>query len=186
MGSDKALLATASGEPLWQRQWRVLEEAGTGRRWLSVRADQAWVPPEVPTVRDAQSDAGPLAGVIAAWDASTATHLLVLAVDLPALPVDWMIRLRQLARPGCGAAGRYPGGHFEPLAAVYPRSWLPQWVGALNQGASSLQRLLHAALEADRLRVEPIGPAEAPWFHNLNTPADLRLTMGLTDSNVTA
>jgi len=181
MGSDKALLTTPSGELLWQRQWRLLGEAGAGRRWLSVRADQTWVPPAVPTVRDLQPDAGPLAGVIAAWEESAATHLLVLAVDLPVLPVTWLIRLKQRARPGCGVAGRHPEGHFEPLAAVYPRSWLPLWVEALNQGATGLQRLLHAALESDRLQVEPIGPADAPWFHNLNTPGDLRLTMGVED-----
>ena len=177
MGSDKALLTTPSGELLWQRQWRLLGEAGARRRWLSVRADQTWVTPAVPTVRDFQPDAGPLAGVIAAWDVSAATHLLVLAVDLPVLPVTWLIRLKQRALAGCGVAGRHPEGHFEPLAAVYPRSWHPLWVEALNQGASGLQRLLHAALVADRLQVEPIGPAEAPWFHNLNTPGDLRRTL---------
>jgi len=179
MGSDKALLATPSGEPLWQRQWKLLGEAGAGRRWLSVRVDQAWVPPDVLTVRDSQPDAGPLAGVIAAWEASAATYLLVLAVDLPDLPAGWMIRLRQLARPDCGVAGRHPGGQFEPLAAVYPRSWLPQWAGALRQGNSGLQRLLLEAFEGERLHAEAIRPEEAPWFHNLNSPVDLRNAMGL-------
>ena len=103
----------------------------------------------------------------------------MLAVDLPALPATWRIRSRQLARPGVRARGRQPGSHFEPLAAVYSRFWLPLWTEALNQGATGLQRLLHAALEANRLQVEPIGPAEAPWIYNLNTPADLRLSMGL-------
>jgi len=84
---------------------------------------------------------------------------------------------------GCGVAGRHPGNHFEPLAAVYPRSWLPRWAEALNERASGLQHLLHAALEADRLQVEPIGPAEAPWFHNLNTLEDLRWRMSLNHPN---
>lgn len=72
-----------------------------------------------------------------------------------------------------GWRGRHATGVFEPLAACYPRAWLPSWRAALHDGRLSLQPLLREAYERGALAAEPIGSAETPWFRNLNTPADL-------------
>lgn len=178
MGRDKALIPGSWGPALWQRQWRLLESAAPRRRWLSVRPEQTWVPADVATVLDPERGGGPLAGILAAWDVSTASHLLVLAVDLPLLPDGWFTTLRARCGPDTGAAGRHPDGRFEPLAAIYPRAWRDRWIAAFHAGARSLQRLLAAETEAGRLWLHSIAPAETRWFANLNTPADLTAPPG--------
>jgi molybdopterin-guanine dinucleotide biosynthesis protein A len=173
MGSDKALIPVAGGRTLWERQVDVLRAAGVRTVWVSARPDQGWVPRDATVVTDERVDAGPLAGVVAAWSRSEASHLLVLAVDLPALPVSWLARLMDRADDAGGVAGRHPTGVFEPLAACYPRTWLSSWRAALQDGRLSMQPLLREAYERRALVAEPIGAAETPWFRNLNTPADL-------------
>lgn len=175
MGTDKAVVALADGECLWRRQWRTLSEAGIERRWLSVRADQAWVPADVPVVCDAVSDAGPLAGMLAAAAAGDGTHLVVLAVDLPEISVDWVRTLMARARPHCGVVGRWPDGAYEPLAAVYPRGWLDEWRATFGGSVHppGLQALLREREAAGSVVVIPLGPEQEPWFRNLNSPADL-------------
>ncbi|MBL9205459.1 MAG: molybdenum cofactor guanylyltransferase [Opitutaceae bacterium] len=174
MGSDKALVPVAGGRVLWERQVDVLRAAGVRRLWISARPDQGWVPAGAAVVTDERADAGPLAGVVAAWRKSEASHLLVLAVDLPDLPASWLARLMARAKEDCGVAGCHPTGIFEPLAACYPRAWLPDWSAALQSGRLSVQQLLSEADAGEQLVKMPIGSAETPWFRNLNSPADLR------------
>jgi molybdopterin-guanine dinucleotide biosynthesis protein A len=176
MGTDKANLALADGELLWLRQWRILGEAGIARRWLSVRADQAWVPADVSVVRDAVPDAGPLAGILAVGAAGDGTHVVVLAVDLPEVPVTWVSALMARAKPEHGVVGRWSDGTYEPLAALYPREWLEEWRMKFGVAASppGLQALLREREEAGGVVVIPLGPEHARWFRNANTPEDLR------------
>ncbi len=177
MGTDKALIPMADGECLWQRQWRTLSEAGIERRWLSVRAEQAWVPAELSVVRDAVPEAGPLAGMLAAAAAGDGTHLMVLAVDLPEVPVAWVCTLMARARPGCGVVGRWPDGAYEPLAALYPRGWLDEWRAAFGGSLHppGLQALLRERDAAGSVVVIPLGSEHDRWFRNFNTPEDLKV-----------
>jgi molybdopterin-guanine dinucleotide biosynthesis protein A len=110
MGRDKATLPAADGQPLWRRQLDVLAQAGADELLVSARAEQTWVPADITRVEDAVADAGPLAGVAAALARCDGTHLLVLAVDLPALPAEWFLELQRACAPGRGAAGLYSGG----------------------------------------------------------------------------
>lgn len=164
MGRDKAMLPVDGG-PLWRRQWDLLAAAGASERLLSVRGDQAWVPAEVATVRDAVPGAGPLAGIAAGLAAMRGTHLLVLAVDLPRMEAAWFERLAAGCSPGIGAAG-WHDGFFEPLAAIYPRELAAPASAALARGEYALQRFIAAAGPA--LRRVDIPAAEASWFANWN------------------
>lgn len=168
MGREKALLEV-NGEPLWQRQMRVLREAGVAEVWLSARPEQTWAVTGGAdgVVHDAIPDAGPLAGIVAALHAMRGTHLAVLAVDLPRMEPAWLRTLVGRCRLGFGGVGRR-GGFFEPLAAIYPREILAAAEAALTSGERSLQRLL--AAEAERFAVVEIGAEEAAWFENWNEP----------------
>lgn len=168
MGREKALLEV-NGEALWRRQERVLREAGAAEVWLSARPEQAWATAEASgrVVHDRVVDAGPLAGIAATLAASTATHLAVLAVDLPRMEAAWLRRLSAACGPGRGAVGRREG-FFEPLAAIYPREILVAAERALARGERSLQRLLTA--EAARFAIVEIGATDAAWFENWNEP----------------
>jgi molybdopterin-guanine dinucleotide biosynthesis protein A len=169
MGCDKALLPLG-GEPLWRRQWTLLATAGANDRWLSVRPDQTWVPPDLPVLHDAVTNAGPLAGIAAALERTRGTHLMVLAVDLPQMRAAWFERLRAHCAPGIGAVGRRDGW-FEPLAAIYPRELARPAVAALIRGEYALQRFLVAAGSA--MMPVDIGDAEAGWFANWNERDDV-------------
>ena len=174
MGTDKACLTLPDGNVLWRRQRAVLEEAGADTVFLSVRPEQIWADADAHRVEDSLPDAGPLAGIVAAFERSRATHLQVLAVDLPRLPARWLRELSRHCRIDAGACGRHADGTFEPLAAVYPVSWLPEWRAALLAGDRSLQRLLARACERGDLLAQPIEAAQAHWFYNVNRPADLQ------------
>lgn len=168
MGRDKALL-DCGGEPLWRRQWRLLEQAGAGEIFLSARPDQTWVPPGVTTLADAVPGAGPLAGIAAALARCTTSHLLVLAVDLPQMTPAWFAQVAADCAPGRGAVGRR-GKFFEPLAAIYSCELRGAAESALSRGDYSLQAFIAAA--GERFRVREITDTEAPWFANWNEPAE--------------
>ena len=176
MGRDKALLP-CGGEPMWRRQWRLLEAAGAGEIFLSARTEQDWVPKDVTTLADAGAGAGPLAGIAAALARCRTTHLIVLAVDLPQMAPEWFGQLAADCAPGRGAVGRR-GKFYEPLAAIYPTELRNAAEAALRSGDYALQAFLAAA--GTRMSVHEIGDQEAPWFANWNEPggrsgnADLR------------
>ncbi len=172
MGRDKALLEIG-GVPLWRRQRAVLADAGAERIFLSARADQPWVGDAAAEFAGVAADpvagAGPLAGIVAALEASKTPRLAVLAIDLPAMEARWFRALAAQCPAGAGAVGRR-GDFFEPLAAIYPRELLPAARAALAGGELSLQRLLAAAERGGLMRVVEIAPADAGLFANWNAP----------------
>lgn len=171
MGRDKALLEVA-GVPMWQRQRDVLARAGAAEIFLSARPEQAWAAGAVgfsAGVRDAIALGGPIVGLTAGLERTTAPWLAVLAIDLPAMTPEWFAGLLARCSPGVGRVGRR-GDFFEPLAAVYPQEmkWLA-WE-AVARGEYSLQRLLAAAVAQGLMSVHEITTAEAPLFANWNEP----------------
>jgi len=166
MGTDKAELAVG-GRLLWQRQWALLEQAGATERFLSVRPEQLWVPTDGLVVYDRQPDAGPLSGIAAALAKMTGSHLLVLAVDLPAMEPTWFQELAALCSAGVGVVG-WQSGYFEPLAAIYPRELLGAAVIALAREELSLQHFIKNADAA--MRTHAIAESKQAWFTNWNEP----------------
>lgn len=171
MGRDKALLEI-DGAPLWRRQRDLLAQAGATEIFLSVRPEQAWAQGAegfAAQVHDDLPHAGPIAGITAALERATHSHLVVLAIDLPRMTAAWLQTLLALREPGVGAAGRRDG-FFEPLAAVYPREMLGFFWEAVAGARYALQPVLARAEAAGALRVAEIGAAEASWFENWNEP----------------
>ena len=172
MGRDKALLRLR-GRPLWRRQRDILRAAGAGELLLSARPDQRWALRAAgfaSIVNDPEPDRGPLAGIVAALEASAHDRVAVLAIDLPRLPACWIAELAAAATENRGVVGRR-GRTFEPLAAVYHRKMLPLARASLARGDLALQPLLQTAVDDGLLRVRRIAASEAPWFTNWNTPA---------------
>ena len=170
MGRDKAMLAW-KGEPLWQRQRRVLREFGAAPVTIVRRRGQTQLGGNVPLLYDTIEGGGPLAGLHAALLACR-THLLaVLAVDMPQIDAAWFRWLRSFCRPGVGAVVRAVDG-FEPLAAIYPREALTTVVSHLDLGDGSLQHLVSALVQAGRLVLVPLPASKRRYLTNLNTPND--------------
>ncbi len=170
MGCDKAMLAWR-GEPLWQRQRRVLREFGAAPVTIVRRRGQTQLGGNVPLLYDAIEGGGPLAGLHAALLACR-THLLaVLAVDMPQIDAAWFRWLRSFCRPGVGAVVYIPTG-FEPLAAIYPREALGAVTSHLRSGDRSLQHVVTALVRTVRLVAVPLPASEWRRLMNWNTPHD--------------
>jgi molybdopterin-guanine dinucleotide biosynthesis protein A len=172
MGRDKALMEL-EGVPLWRRQYNLLAQAGASDRMLSVRADQKWPPLDVTRVVDAAPDLGPLAGIAAALAKTRHSHLLVLAVDMPRVPLGWFARLRERCAEKIGVVGARAEGNFEPLVAIYPQALLPLVRAAISDRELSLQKLIGRGVDEGLLRVQEIPAVETVWFENWNDPADV-------------
>ena len=168
MGRDKAML-DRNGEPLWQRQRRVLRELGAAPVTIVRRRGQPQLGGNVPLLYDTIEGGGPLAGLHAALLACR-THLLaVLAVDMPQIDAAWFRWLRSFCRPGVGAVVYIPTG-FEPLAAIYPREALGAVTLHLSSGDRSLQHVVTALVRTDRLVAVSLPANERYRLINWNTP----------------
>lgn len=179
MGQDKALLAI-DGEPLWLRQVRVLQAAGAGDTGVVRQREQAPlnVPPPLRLWHDTVIGAGPLAGLQTALAGCETEWLAVLATDMPRIDATWFRWLQGYCRPGCGAIVRHPNGHFEPLAAIYPRAALPEVEHRLRTGSLALHGLIEALLSDGRLTPVAL-PAEEQWrVANWNSPAEIGSSPG--------
>lgn len=173
MGNDKALLEV-EGQPLWRKQYALLAQASASDRMISARSDQTWLPLEVVRVNDAVPDLGPLSGLAAALERCRQAHLLVIAVDMPRVPVSWIMKLRERCDDRIGVVGQTAAGNYEPLAAIYPRAGMLSLAkAALAERELSLQKLVQRGVDEGFLRVQEIGAAEAAWFENWNEPGDV-------------
>lgn len=175
MGRDKAGLAV-DGVPLWQRQVSILRAAGAGVVGVVRRPGQPALdlPPDVPLWTDAVIGAGPLAGLEAALAASPTDLVAVVATDLPRIQAAWFTWLLGQAAPGRGVVARHPDGPFEPLAAIYPKSALPEVTRRLATADRSLQSLIASLVATEHLLPIALAAPLAPQLANWNTPDDTR------------
>ena len=124
------------------------------------------------TVVDAGDQRGPLAGLVAALEASPNEQLCAaVAVDMP--DVDTALLLALAARcTGLDAAVPVSDRGVEPLHGVYARSALSRLLTAVDSPDPSMRGALR------RLRVCYVGASSlgaSPGFaRNLNTPEDVK------------
>jgi molybdopterin-guanine dinucleotide biosynthesis protein A len=116
MGRDKALLPLGETDLLGHALARLSRVTDDVR--ILCGAEPRYADRGVPLVTDTAAGLGPLAGTLAALTAASGHAALLLAVDLPNVPVDLLARLVALL-PGFDAVvPRSPRGS-EPLCAVY-------------------------------------------------------------------
>jgi len=172
MGFDKATL-NIGGEPLWQRQLRVLCELSPATLWISARARPAWCPSEVEVVLDESPLNAPLSGLAAGLRRLQTSHLLVLAIDLPRISAEHLRKLCDLARPGSGVIP-LNGDYFEPLCAIYPVEAGASAQAALISDDVSLQHFGKTLLRKSLAQTYALTAEERPLYLNLNAPSDLQ------------
>lgn len=161
MGRDKALLEV-EGETLVARTARRLGEVC--REVVVADAGRGLLPGSVPD----GPGRGPAAGILGVAHARPGRSLLVLAVDLPRVPVSL---LEELARSEADlAVPRWSGG-IEPLCALYGPAALIALEERVREGRLDLRTLP----ETPGLKVRWLEGIERPEevFLNLNRPSDL-------------
>lgn len=171
MGADKALLEK-DGEPLVARQARLLREAGCARVMVSGRPGVPYpLPDDIRVVFDRDGE-GPAAGILAGFaEAPEASHLLVLATDMPDMSSAVLRELLRHADTGCGAAYESDSG-VEPLAAVYPKALCALLRRRALAGDFSPQAAIREAVSAGLMRILPAPPAVIAALFNRNAPDD--------------
>lgn len=165
MGRDKAWLPFHGATLAQSVAGAVRAAAGTVVLVGSVRRHALLGYGVVPDIYPGE---GPLGGILTALRNSTADWNLIVACDMPGLPVDF---LRQLldAAGACGGdvlAPTGPTGRLEPLCAAYHRRSRQGLYSAFARGV----RKLTVALKEVRTVAWPV--AEVSYFQNVNTPEE--------------
>jgi len=184
MGSDKADLVVSDGLSQRERGLNLLGSVTESVR-LSIATDDDRTY-SIPTVRDARTNAGPLAGLEAAFREAPACAWLVIACDLPLLTESVLRVLANERDPRVDATcftSRFDGKP-EPLCAIYEPSAAPKLAAALDRDLRCVRKFLGSL---DRKEVVL---AEANALDNCNRPEDLaeaRLSLahGRQDKTVT-
>lgn len=174
MKQDKALLHW-HGQELWQSQLHKLQSVGAERVLLSCRQEQPFFPGDgVEIVHDPENvDEGPL-GAITRCLEHVQMPLLVLAVDMPWMTASFL--REQLGKhddPQQGWFFRSLHGD-ETLAGMYVPAMLPHMRQALSEKNYKLQQVIEACVHSDSAITHPMSDDQAPFFHNVNTPGDLK------------
>lgn len=138
------------------------------RTFVAVRPEQAHTTPYagLPLLLDQRADAGPAAGLLAAFDADPGAAWLVLAADLPLVDIALLERLTAARDPELvGTAYRQADGQPEPLCAIFePAARLA--LLAQPPDRISLRRVL---VDGPSRLIEPTDPAR---LRSVNDPAD--------------
>ncbi len=175
MGRDKAGIEIG-GCTLLARQIALAWSLEPAEVLVSGRSDVPLGDRLVRVVDDERPGLGPLGGLASVLISAVEPHLLLLAVDLPALNAGMLHRLLAKRRAGVGVVPRTPRG-WEPTAAVYPRSLLPEIRRRLAAGELALHKFVEAEVEAGRLVALDVPETDAAVFENWNTPADIHANL---------
>jgi molybdenum cofactor guanylyltransferase len=196
MGRDKALLEFC-GEPLIQRTISTLRSVGLKG---SIAGAQSSLAKFAPVVEDREPGHGPLGGVCAAMESTTARYGVFLSVDSPFVPPSLLVFLLHHAK----ITGRVVtictvSGFDQTFPVVLDRAALPYLRAELDAGHGGCFRAFLAAASrvgqpVSRVAVEflaqsgqvthPAGLPAARWFLNLNMPADLERAEALASRRI--
>ena len=172
MGQDKAGLEF-EGVPLWKRQLATLRATSPAELFISGRMDGPYANTGIETVPDEQSGLGPIGGIVAALRRMKTNHLLVLAIDLPAITPEFLLGLLAVSWAHRGVVPILDD-RFEPLAAVYPRRSLAHAEDCLHGPNRSLRHFATHAVSADLVMGWVIDAEKRFLFRNLNSPGDIK------------
>jgi molybdopterin-guanine dinucleotide biosynthesis protein A len=174
MGRPKGLLPAPGpiAETLVERLVRECESALGNVPLVLVGRRAEYAALGLPTLADAASESGPLAGLVALLEHAEslgADAVLALACDLPYVSRDLIARLAREA-PSQAAIAPRTDGFWQPLATRYrTESALPAARTALEAGRLSLQNLL------DTLGTEELAltPEEGASLRDWDSPEDI-------------
>jgi molybdopterin-guanine dinucleotide biosynthesis protein A len=167
MGRDKALLPWEGGTLLDHAIARLREACGTVR--LLSGPELRYTDRGLPVDADLVRDVGAIAALHAALEQATGPAVL-LAVDLPHVPVALLLRLAEMVRDCDAVVPISPGGP-EPLCAAYGPACRAAVRRALDRGAYKLTAFWPdvRVRELSTGELSPFGDPSG-LFANLNTP----------------
>lgn len=166
MGRDKARLELA-GRSLLERAIDALDPICT-RVFLATGSEARYEELGREVVLDGDSDAGPLAGLVAALEVCPTEWLAVVGCDMPGARPELFGELLAVARDGgYDLVVAESGAGTEPLLAIYHRRCAVAARRTLDAGRRRLVDF-HEGLKVGRHEL-----ADEGWSCNVNTPEDL-------------
>lgn len=171
MGHPKALVELA-GVPLWKRA--VASLVPFVKEVILLGDVTGFDPPtSFRQMADDPAGIGPLGGLVVGLERSGYSHYLLMAVDYPLVPAEFLQAL-------CDRAGTFDAvcgsndGIVEPLIAYYHASCAPVIRQMLQENDTRTHRLIGRVKnlvipESEMLKIDP---AKTAYF-NVNTPSDL-------------
>jgi molybdopterin-guanine dinucleotide biosynthesis protein A len=171
MGRDKAWL-DVDGQPLLGRQIQLARESGAAEIFISGHADMDYAAFGCRVLWDKFAGAGPLAGIERALDAATLPLLLVLAVDLPEMNLEFLRCMGAGCAENIGAIPRV-NGNLEPLAAFYPKASHSLAETLLRNHRNAVATFAGNCVQSGLARFVELPVTGARHFANWNSPADL-------------
>jgi len=135
LGKDKTV-ELIGGTSLLQRVLSRLATFSTEIILVTAKGQakpQHFLPPETKVIEDVFPDAGSLGGIYSGLTASSSSHNLIVACDMPFLDVPLLQYLLALS-PSFDAVIPRVGGYLEPLHAVYSKNCLTPIRHLLEQG----------------------------------------------------
>jgi molybdopterin-guanine dinucleotide biosynthesis protein A len=175
MGTDKAWLEIA-GQPLIRR---MLAIAGSFAPAPKIVGSAEKFHRFAEVVEDVFAGCGPLAGIHAALRASHSDLNLILAVDMPFVPPEFLRYLAdQAAASRALATVPLAEGRWQPLCAMYRRAFAEVAERALREGKYKIDPLFRLVQTRS---IEEGELAEHGFtsgiFRNLNTPDDVQAVL---------
>jgi molybdopterin-guanine dinucleotide biosynthesis protein A len=171
MGADKAFVLL-DGRTLLSR---MLDLARQLTSHVHIIGDSAKFSTFAPTIEDTFPGCGPLGGIHAALRSSPTELNVILAVDVPFVSLALLAYIISRAKNSNAnvTLARAAGG-FQPLCAVYRRSFADAGENALRAGHYKIDTLFTPAstqvIEEAELEASGFSPR---IFRNLNTPEEL-------------
>lgn len=169
MGQDKALLRIG-GKTLLDHAAQKLAAVCNSTMILSNHASHDL--PGLPRYPDRFEDIGPLGGLLTAFAHLESDYLLVLAVDMPLVPIELLGWLTQLVPNDAAAVIPQIGDRVQPLCGLYARKALPYLTQAHASRKYGLTRMLSTMPVA---YVQPDSSQDFYFpeiFYNVNHPED--------------
>jgi len=175
MGTDKSLLRFGDSTLIES----ALNRLGSVTTKVSIVSPRDDLAKYAPVVHDVYPGSGPLGGIHAALASSKHELNLMLAVDMPLVPVQLLQNLLAVAQQS-GAVVTVPqtGDGFQPLCAVYRKEFAMLAERALQGDDYKIDRLFKQTETrvVNEAELEKWG-YNSQIFMNLNTPDDLRRTV---------
>lgn len=171
MGSDKAFVLL-DGRTLLAR---ILGVARSLTSEVSIVGDPGKFAAFAPVVQDVFPGCGPLGGIHAALRTSQSELNVILAVDVPFVPLAFLDYLVSRAQGSEAVATvARAGGGYQPLCAVYRRGFADVAEESLRTGQYRIDRLFDegGTQIISEQELEAIGFSPR-IFRNLNTPEEL-------------
>jgi molybdenum cofactor guanylyltransferase len=172
MGRDKATIEV-DGQPLWERQLKMLRVPRPEIIFVSARTTPSWLPDDAALLVDDPPSRGPLSGITKALAAVRTTHLLALAVDMPFMASEQLLNLWSLAEAGRGVVPTIRD-KAEPLAAIYPADAVVDFAAALAGTDFSLQRVIQKLAAEEKVRLFAVPAKDEEMFGSVNRPEDFK------------